>query len=154
MKNNSNLLYVSNATLSIVNTKITGTLGSYIYDYDGDSDKSSELQIIDSEITNNALNANYDYDSKNSQLKVTLAGTVVYKDNTRNGSSENLFVALNKTIVTANADGKKLNRDSEVWFSSTASEIEVFRGWNKDNVEKVNEGSQFENIFHYYQNLD
>ena len=34
IKDNKNLMYVSKATLSIVDSKITGTTGAYIYDYD------------------------------------------------------------------------------------------------------------------------
>ncbi|MBR4314834.1 MAG: BspA family leucine-rich repeat surface protein [Lachnospiraceae bacterium] len=144
---NSNIIYVDNATLSFVRTYITRTSGAYIYEFTDEN--RSVIRFVDSVISDNALTESYTYANKKYPLNIILGGVVEYKNNTRNGVVENLLAINNKIRITAGVDGEPLSKNSEVWFTATAPETEVFYGWNDKNVEYVNRGTEFNNVFHY-----
>ena len=75
---------------------------------------------------------------------------VEYKNNTRLGQPEDLLVINDKIRVTAGYKGDLLSKNSDIWFTAMEPETEVFYGWNDKNVEYVNKGTEFNNIFHYY----
>ena len=144
---NNNLFYIEDATMTLYKTYVTNTTGAYIYDYS--SATPSTVQVRDSIITGNNLTEAYSYASKTATLSIVLGGVVEWYGNTRLGNNYNLFVEKNKVKVSAKVHDDKLTNESNVWITTTEPEVEIFRGWHKDNVLGVNAGTSFDKIFNY-----